>query len=379
PIVIVTDSMYCMNGILYQAKKWEATGWINTKNKELFQAILSWCRRRPARISFKWVKGHSGKRGNEEADKLANEGSHKEKTEGVNLRILPQFLPQGLQVNVSTQKLIEKGIKELEQHKPRKSTEKNLELTVQNIEEQTGKAVSKQEIWKGIRSPINGRKIRVFLWKMMHQAMRCGAWWKNIPNNEDRSQCTKCDVEESMHHILLECTAPGRQTIWNLATREIRRKTGKETEINLGTIMGANLIKILDKEGQDILHQSRLQQIIITESAYLIWKIRCERVIEKGTDQGNWHSEREISERWRAMLRRRMSFDFAMTHPKLPKSKRLDPALVKETWSNVRMNLSAINPRVFHSPGVLVGRLTEDNRIAEEEPNWDNGALSGIG
>jgi ribonuclease HI len=64
PIRIITDSMYvinCLTGI-----------WSINANKDLFGVLQQEVGNRY--IILEWVKGHSGIRGNEEADRLANEG-----------------------------------------------------------------------------------------------------------------------------------------------------------------------------------------------------------------------------------------------------------------------------------------------------------------
>lgn len=77
---IYTDSQYVYKGILIWLKMWKTKNWMNSKN-ELIANINLW--KEIDRIShscsffhnieFKWVKGHSGNRGNEIADTLANE------------------------------------------------------------------------------------------------------------------------------------------------------------------------------------------------------------------------------------------------------------------------------------------------------------------
>ena len=41
PLRIVTDSKYCLNDILYQAKTWEERGWIDVETKELLKAVVA--------------------------------------------------------------------------------------------------------------------------------------------------------------------------------------------------------------------------------------------------------------------------------------------------------------------------------------------------
>ena len=75
PIMIKSDSQYVIKGLTKNLTPWEDKGWIGTSNSELFKVTAAWLRSRNSTTSFKWVKGHDGEIGNEEADKLAAEGA----------------------------------------------------------------------------------------------------------------------------------------------------------------------------------------------------------------------------------------------------------------------------------------------------------------
>ena len=76
-VVLYTDSKYVMNGINTWMDGWKRRGWKTAnrkpvKNQDLWQALDDAVRRHE--IRWKWVKGHTGVAGNEEADALANRG-----------------------------------------------------------------------------------------------------------------------------------------------------------------------------------------------------------------------------------------------------------------------------------------------------------------
>jgi len=76
-VVLHTDSKYVMHGITEWMDNWKARGWKTSakkpvKNKDLWMSLDEAIARHD--IEWKWVKGHDGNAGNEEADELANKG-----------------------------------------------------------------------------------------------------------------------------------------------------------------------------------------------------------------------------------------------------------------------------------------------------------------
>jgi len=76
-VLLYTDSRYVMDGINQWLANWKKRNWMTAakkpvKNRDLWQALDEAAARH--RITWKWVRGHSGNPGNEEADALANRG-----------------------------------------------------------------------------------------------------------------------------------------------------------------------------------------------------------------------------------------------------------------------------------------------------------------
>ena len=72
-----TDSKYVMHGITEWMDNWKKRGWKTSnrkpvKNQDLWMLLDEAIARHE--IQWKWVKGHDGIAGNEEADELANRG-----------------------------------------------------------------------------------------------------------------------------------------------------------------------------------------------------------------------------------------------------------------------------------------------------------------
>ena len=79
-IIITTDSTYVKNGITEWIHNWKIKGWRTAnrkqvKNKELWERLDTLTQKH--RITWEWVRGHTGHFGNERADELANEALDK--------------------------------------------------------------------------------------------------------------------------------------------------------------------------------------------------------------------------------------------------------------------------------------------------------------
>ncbi|HEY0973697.1 MAG TPA: ribonuclease HI [Solimonas sp.] len=76
-VTLYTDSSYVMQGLTEWMPNWKRRGWRTAdnkpvKNQDLWQQLDAAAARHEVR--WQWVKGHAGDPGNEEADRLANEG-----------------------------------------------------------------------------------------------------------------------------------------------------------------------------------------------------------------------------------------------------------------------------------------------------------------
>lgn len=74
---LTTDSVYVKNGINSWIANWKKNGWRTAakkevKNKDLWVALDEQVQKH--KVTWHWVKGHSGHRENEIADQLANKG-----------------------------------------------------------------------------------------------------------------------------------------------------------------------------------------------------------------------------------------------------------------------------------------------------------------
>ena len=74
-VTLYSDSQYLVNAMMKGwAKKWQQQRWMRTKNEivknpDLWEQMLKLCSLH--KVTFVWVRGHSGNRENERCDRLA--------------------------------------------------------------------------------------------------------------------------------------------------------------------------------------------------------------------------------------------------------------------------------------------------------------------
>ncbi|MCO6439888.1 MAG: ribonuclease HI [Nitrococcus mobilis] len=76
-VVLTTDSQYLRRGITEWLPNWKRRGWRTAerkpvKNADLWQRLDTLAARHE--VEWRWVRGHDGHPGNEQADRLANQG-----------------------------------------------------------------------------------------------------------------------------------------------------------------------------------------------------------------------------------------------------------------------------------------------------------------
>ncbi|KDQ56067.1 hypothetical protein JAAARDRAFT_133158 [Jaapia argillacea MUCL 33604] len=295
PITFVTDSMYVIDGLTKHLPEWEDRGWIGVENSEFFKAAAYRLRTRSATTTFWWVKGHSGDQGNDAADRMAAAGAAKLIPDQLDLLVPKEFDLQGAKLATMTQAIAYQGIQSRSIPPTRPGARTRLEITRAALKELSPDGETDATIWKGCRNKDIRNPIQQFIYKTLHKTQKVGKYWLPIPNKQERARCSSCGAEdESMEHILTECQVePAISTVWTLAKDLWPVSKGEWPEIHLGTILGAGSLTMRRRRSQPARDQdnrveaspnwgaSRLLRILISESAYLIWVIQCERVIQE--------------------------------------------------------------------------------------------------
>ncbi|KAF8545957.1 ribonuclease H-like protein [Imleria badia] len=330
PITIITDSRYVIDGLMKHLGTWEDRGWTGVSNAEWFQATAYQLRQRAAPANFKWVKGHAKTLGNERADMLANQGARKNHPDQIDCDVPENFRLQGVKLTTLTQQIAYQAIRERHNTPYMRSTLVNLDVTRYAVQDITHNLETDATLWRN----------------------QVGEFWANIPNYEMRAICSHCrDTTESLAHILTECDIGENAIVWEL-TKHVWPETARNwTTPTIGHILGCGSLTpdTTNEQGISSSRQrgiTRLKCILLSESAYLIWTLRCDRVIGNHTS-----THAAITTKWKNTITARLDIDH-----RLAKSNRKNysKAKVLHTWSPLISNPTSLPQdwtRVCHGYG----------------------------
>ncbi|KIK51710.1 hypothetical protein GYMLUDRAFT_181123, partial [Collybiopsis luxurians FD-317 M1] len=220
-------------------------------------------------------------------------------------------------------------------------------------------------IWLAVRSPNLHRRVKEFLFKLMHGAQWIGNQWKHINGYESRAMCQHCNELENMEHILISCQRPHQSPIWELASSIWPKEYGPWPDISLGTIPGCSLLQFHDEKHNVLPEAQRLFTILVTEAAHLIWKSHCEIVIDCN---GKNISVTEAYNRFKSAINEQLQCDICQTNQFRWKHCAISKSLVKLTWDPViKLSPDLPNDWVGKSE-VLVGFEPLTSFIADPHP-----------
>ena len=232
-----------------------------------------------------------------------------------------RFNLTGAELAAITQAFAYQAIRETKNVSHTETTESNIATVGRGIQNLSGFRPEANQIWQVLRDKAGERPISDFLWKVAHGVHKVGKYWKNIPEYKERGHCHQCETTEAMEHILFECQEPGQSQIRGMA-EEVWSRTGNTWPgHDMTTLLGGGLLRFEPVEVQEPNEGSekkkkkkdgrqRLLTILLTESAYLIWKLRNERRTREKE-----HNTNEIMNRWHATIDRRITLDRAMANP----------------------------------------------------------------
>ncbi len=355
-VIIETDSQTSMDALTKWKPKHEDQGYILQENAELTKVAIARLRMRKAHTMLKWVKGHAGHTRNEEADKLAAAGAAKANSFPLNLEIPAQFRVTGAKLQKMTQKLAYRAIRAKKDGatKSRPRAEANIDRIVSGIEAAYGTHPQEGTIWKSLRKRHVSRAASQFMWMAIHDGYMIGTHWlrpKMSAELQERALCAVCGECESMTHILLECEAIGQGTLWDLLRQFWSITKADWKTPSWGTALGAACAVFKTENGARRTEIEHLWCILCTETLHLIWKLRCERVIQ---NEGTQFTKREVTNRFYATIEARLNLD-RRTAAMAKGKKALKPKDVEAIWRPVINDVDNLPPNWVTKSGVLVG------------------------
>ncbi|KAH9917474.1 uncharacterized protein B0H18DRAFT_883793 [Fomitopsis serialis] len=354
PLHIVSSSAQLAEGMTQKLPLWEDRGWIEVDGATYTRALVNQLRQRCAITTFRTPRSGGEKDTMLAARDHAVASYVQSPPQHVPPRVTKSFDLSGAKMSTLTQALAYRGIRASATATERRTTNKHLSEIRACLAPRKG-PVQDGEIWSEIRHADIRRVITDFLWKSIHGAYRIGSYWKNIPGYEERAKCRLCGVTESMAHILTECAALERWLIWGYVERAWTR-TGRAWSMpSWPSILAAGQATPARTNGKPPRDNAvRLWRILLTEAAYLIWCMRCERVI-RHEDEAAWqHDERSVAGRWYLSTNRRLRLDIESTHSRFGRLA-LKRQIVLDTWHQLVWDVQALPDDWTSVRWVLVG------------------------
>jgi len=125
-----------------------------------------------------------------------------------------------------------------------------------------------------------------------------------------------------------------------------------------GAILGCGLVNFMKEDGKPDTPKNRLYRILMSESAHLIWVLRCERRTQNNNQE---YSERAVH-KWYKRINDQMQLDCLLMNKYLFERKALKTWLVRGTWAKCSTNEDDLHRDWCRHPGVLVGKDLGHNR-----------------
>ncbi len=153
------------------------------------------------------------------------------------------------------------------------------------------------------------------------------------------------------------CEANQTKIIWKIAEMISERKNIQwPSNLDITTIMALPFLKVRNQDGHVRSGATHLLLIIISECAYLIWKLRCKRILDTTPDEPTCTiSPKEAYSQTLLIINSRLNQDRILTSKKRYGKKALPEQLVLSTWCSTLNDESSCPENWLRANGVLVG------------------------
>ncbi|KZV98642.1 hypothetical protein EXIGLDRAFT_806933 [Exidia glandulosa HHB12029] len=365
PILIKTNATRTVTRLTNAKEKLERQGWVMAgEDADVYRATVAALRRRSARTRIQFVCAEDNDpdypHAMEAAVRALDEGA-----ERAPLMTAPAaFDAPGIPLSSITQKLATRVIRQSKaiRTEPRTKTVENLERARNEMAPILKFRLPDVKIWRAQMHKDFSLEVRQFLWRVTHDGLRCGPFLANWGGDwVEKSKCKACPHRpvESIEHILFDCMDSARALIWSMAEGLWSATRLPWPALSLGTVIGCGAARFtyLDGRGeeQEAVGKSRLFRIILSEAAYLIWRLRCKRVIDH-EDEPDWkHPTAFVESEWNRIINDRLTSDRLLTNQRIYKKKATKKSLVIDTWQCL-IDPASLPDDWLNFPGVLVGK-----------------------
>ena len=277
---IATDDGKINQWIGKKLNKAEDDNWLGIRNVELWKEVLRRLRKRGNVTKIKTIdkdtktketlndiKDDMKKRNN------VRELNHRPKKED-------EFNIKGAKLDKMTQKKAYELIVLSKGEIPGGArTSSNIEKIKEALAEKD-KKIQDEDIWNGLKS-IYSPHIKDFLWKVIHGRVKCGPFFRFIPNWSEKEFCT-CGESETIEHILLKCKESGQEELWNIVRTKWKQETGEDMmALSMGVIMGIGCIEIPKTWILERTAKTSLFRKLVLLTVWIIWKERNDRIFNE--------------------------------------------------------------------------------------------------
>ena len=139
-----------------------------------------------------------------------------------------------------------------------------------------------------------------------------------------------------MEHVLTECNKPGQCKIWALAQTLWKLCTDHDwITPSLGLILSYGLARMFDAHNKIDKPLMQFFQILTSESAYLIWKLRCETPLSNADLSA---TQGEIHNRWVHTINEQLTIDHMLSSTQKLGPRTLSHHLLVSTWCGALLN-----------------------------------------
>ncbi len=146
----------------------------------------------------------------------------------------------------------------------------------------------------------------------MHDVYRIGGKWLHFnPQYHERVYCTHCNNSlESMEHILMRCSSPGQNEVWELTRKLLELKDISWHQPEMSNVLACAAPVFKSQSGHRESRKEHFYRIVVSSSVQTIWNAHCERVIQHNNAP---FSSEEIINKWKKKINRRLELDCLMT------------------------------------------------------------------